>query len=63
MVVDQTRAEQIAELIRDYTLEADRDALVCAIISRFPDVTGAEIQEGIDLATLRKQEIIHADLG
>ncbi len=43
------RSPLIAALIREYR-KADRDALLCAIISRWPDVTGAEIQRGINLA-------------
>ncbi len=44
------RSLLIAALIREYR-SADRDALLCAIISRWPDVSGAEIQRAIHLAT------------
>ena len=40
MKAEQTRVEAIAELIRDYPLNTYRDALVGAILSRWPDASG-----------------------
>jgi len=46
------RIALISDLIRQHR-RADRDALLCAIISRWPDVTGAELQDAIDLSRHR----------
>ena len=43
------RAEAVAALIREWPPEADPDALLCAIISKWPDLSDAELQQGIDL--------------
>jgi hypothetical protein len=48
------RAETIAAFIR-IGRGADRLSLACGILSRWPDVTGAELQRAIDLATSRSE--------
>jgi hypothetical protein len=54
---EQDRASAIADFIRE-TPNADRDALVCSIVSRWPDVTGDEIERAIELATVMKAGLI-----
>jgi hypothetical protein len=49
---EQDRASAIADLLHDIR-NADRDALVCSIVSRWPDATSDEIERAIELATLR----------
>jgi hypothetical protein len=46
---DQDRALAIADFICEF-VTADRDALVCSIVSRWPDATGDEIERAIELA-------------
>jgi hypothetical protein len=49
---EQDRASAIADFLREIR-NADRDALVCSIVSRWPDATSDEIERAIELATLR----------
>jgi hypothetical protein len=49
----QDRSNLIAEFIVAHW-DHDRDALLCAIISRFPDLSGAELQQAIDAAGERR---------
>ena len=54
------RAEAVAALIREWPPEADPDALLCGIISQWPDLSGAELQQGIDLAAVQRP-LLEAD--
>jgi hypothetical protein len=54
------RAEAIAALIREWPPEADPDALLCTIISKWPDLSDAELQQGIDLAA-EQRALLEAD--
>jgi hypothetical protein len=45
MTIDRTEA--VAALIREWPPEADPDALLCAIISRWPDLSGAEFRRDL----------------
>ena len=54
---DQDRATAIADFICEFPT-ADRDALVCSIVSRWPDATGGEIERAIELATVQQAEQI-----
>ena len=49
------RAETIAAFIR-ISRSADRASLARGILGRWPDVTGAELQRAIDLATQSSAE-------
>jgi hypothetical protein len=53
----QDRVVAIAALIRE-TPGADRDALVCSIVSRWPDVTDGEIEQAVELASALRAELI-----
>ena len=44
------RVDAIAALIRE-TPSADRDALICSIVSRWPDTTAEEIELALELAS------------
>jgi len=55
----QDRAEAIAALIRE-TPSADRDALICSIVSRWPDTTAEEIGQTLELASVLEVELIQA---
>ena len=46
---EQDRAPAIADFLRELP-NADRDALVCSVVSRWPDATGDEIERAIELA-------------
>jgi hypothetical protein len=54
---EQDRAVAIADFLREIR-NADRDALVCSIVSRWPDATGDEIERAIELATVRQADRI-----
>jgi hypothetical protein len=54
---EQDRASAIADLLHEIC-NADRDALVCSIVSRWPDATSDEIERAIELATVRQADQI-----
>ena len=54
---EQDRASAIADLLHEIR-NADRDALVCSIVSRWPDVTSDEVERAIELATVRQADRI-----
>jgi hypothetical protein len=54
---EQDRASAIADFLREIR-NADRDALVCSIVSRWPDATGDEIERAIELATVGQADRI-----
>jgi hypothetical protein len=49
--------DAIAALIRE-TPSADRDALICSIVSRWPDTTAEEIELALELASALEVELI-----
>ena len=53
----QDRASAMASFIRELP-DADRDALICSIVSRWPDATGTEIESALELAAVRQTERI-----
>ena len=53
----QDRVAAIAALIRDMP-RADRDALVCSIVSRWPETTSEEIEQALELASALDVELI-----
>ena len=53
---EQDRASALADLLREIR-NADRDALVCSIVSRWPDATSDEIERAIELASRRTREV------
>jgi hypothetical protein len=53
---EQDRASAIADLHE--IPNADRDALVCSIVSRWPDATSDEIERAIELATAVRADLI-----
>jgi hypothetical protein len=53
----QDRVDAIAALIRE-TPSADRDALICSIVSRWPDTTAEEIELALELASALEVELI-----
>ena len=53
----QDRVVAIVASIREMP-GADRDALVCSIVSRWPDVTNGEIEQAIELVSALQAELI-----
>ena len=53
----QDRVDAIAALIRE-TPSADRDALICSIVSRWPDTIAEEIEQALELASALEVELI-----
>ena len=53
----QDRVDTIAALIREMP-SADRDALICSIVSRRPDTTAEEIEQALDLASALEVELL-----
>jgi len=51
------RVAATAALIRDMP-SADRDALVCSIVSRWPETTSEEIEQALELASALEVELI-----
>jgi hypothetical protein len=53
----QDRASALADVIRELP-DADRDALICSIVSRWPDATGDEIERALELVAVGQTERI-----
>ena len=53
---EQDRASAIADFLHEIR-NTDRDALVCSIVSRWPEATSDEIERAIELATAVRADL------